>query len=61
MASGDRSISVVLYDIVRNLQDIVRAEVRLAKTELREELAKAQSAGLLVGIGAAAGLFSARR
>jgi uncharacterized membrane protein YqjE len=59
MASGDRSISAVLQDIVGNVQEIVRAEVRLAKTEIREEVAKAQAAGLLVGIGAVAGIFSA--
>ena len=46
MSAGDRSISVVLQDIVRNIQDIVRSEVRLAKTELREEVAKARSASV---------------
>jgi cytochrome c biogenesis protein CcdA len=58
MSSGDRSIAVVLQDIVRNIQDIVRSEVRLAKTELREEVTKARSASVLVGIGALAGIFS---
>jgi uncharacterized membrane protein YqjE len=59
MSAGDRSISVVLQDIVRNIQDIVRSEVRLAKTELREEVAKARSASVLVAIGVLAGTFSA--
>jgi uncharacterized membrane protein YqjE len=58
MISGERTISTVLQDTLANVQDIVRAEVRLAKTELREELAKAQSAGLLLGIGAVAAIFS---
>jgi uncharacterized membrane protein YqjE len=58
MISGERTISTVLQDILANLQDIVRSEVRLAKSELREELAKAQSAGLLLGIGAVAASFS---
>jgi uncharacterized membrane protein YqjE len=58
MISGERTISTVLQDTLANVQDIVGAEVRLAKTELREELAKAQSAGLLLGIGAVAAIFS---
>jgi uncharacterized membrane protein YqjE len=58
MSAGDRSISVVLQEIVRNIQDIVRSEVRLAKTELREEVAKARSAGALVAIAVLAGIFS---
>lgn len=56
--SDERSIFTVLQDIVGNVQDIVRLEVRLAKTEVREELAKVQSAGLLLGIGAVAAIFS---
>jgi uncharacterized membrane protein YqjE len=59
MASGDRPFSAVLQDIVGNLQDIVRAEIRLAKTEVGEELARARSAGVLVGAGVIAGAFSA--
>ena len=56
--SDGRSIFTVLQDIVNNVQDIIRLEVRLAKTEVREELAKVQSAGLLLGIGATAAIFS---
>ena len=33
-------------------QHIVRAEFRLAKTELSEELAESRAAGVLVGVGA---------
>jgi hypothetical protein len=51
MPSGDRSMAVVRQDILRDVQDIVRSEVRLAKTELREEVTKARSASVLVGIG----------
>jgi uncharacterized membrane protein YqjE len=58
MTSGERTIFTVLQDIADNVQDIVRAEFRLAKTELQEKLAKAQSAGLLLGIGAVAAIFS---
>jgi uncharacterized membrane protein YqjE len=57
--NGDRTISTVLHDIVGNIQDIIRSEVRLAKTEVAEELGKARSAGMLVGIGALMLTFSA--
>jgi uncharacterized membrane protein YqjE len=59
MATTDRSVSDVLQDIIRNIQDIVRSEVRLAKTEVREEVFKARDAGVLIGVGALSGMFSA--
>lgn len=59
MALADRPISTVLHDIVGNVQDIVRSEVRLAKTELAEQLEKSRSAGLLLGVGALMFVFSA--
>jgi VIT1/CCC1 family predicted Fe2+/Mn2+ transporter len=55
----DRSVAQVLQDIVHNIQDIVRAEVRLAKTEVREEVVKAKTAGVFIGAGAVSVLFSA--
>ncbi len=58
MTTADRSISDVLQDIIRNIQEIVRAEVRLAKTEVREEVAKAKSGAAILGIGAVCGLFA---
>jgi uncharacterized membrane protein YqjE len=58
MSVTERSISVVLQDIVRDIQEIVRSEVRLAKTELHEELTKTRSASLLIALGAASGVFS---
>ena len=57
MSVNERSLSIVLRDIVRNIQDIVRSEVRLAKTEFREELTKTRSAGALIAVGALSGLF----
>lgn len=51
MQNGNRPISAVLHDIVGNVQDIVRSEMRLAKTELGEELGRAASAGMLLGAG----------
>ena len=59
MSPADRSISAVLHDIVGNMQDIVRCEIRMAKSELTEELGKSRSAGVLVGIGALMLTFSA--
>lgn len=56
---SDRSVSAVLQDILRNFQEIVRSEVRLAKAEVREEATKAKSAGLLIGIGTLSGIFAA--
>jgi hypothetical protein len=46
----------VLQDIVGNIQEIVRAEVRLAKAEISEEARKAKPAGLWMVIGAVFGL-----
>jgi len=57
--SGSRTISSVLQDIVQNIQDIVRSEVRLARTELGQELGKARAAGTLLGAGAICAFFAA--
>jgi uncharacterized membrane protein YqjE len=57
MQDADRSISSVLSDIVGNVQQIVRAEVRLAKAEVREEAVKAKRGVILLGVGAAGFLF----
>jgi hypothetical protein len=40
MAVHDRSFADVFQDILHNVQEIVRSEVRLAKTEIREEAVK---------------------
>ena len=57
MANG-RSVTDVLQDIVGNVQEIVRSEVRLAKTELREEAAKAKTSSMFVGAGALIGVYA---
>jgi len=54
----ERSISDVVQDIIRNIQEMLRSEVRLAKTELREEAVKAKAAGALLGGGAVSALFA---
>ena len=58
MSATERSISTVLQEIVRNVQEIMRSEIHLAKTEVREELTKTRSASVLMAVGAASGLFS---
>ena len=57
MSVPERSISVILQDIVRNIQEIVRSEVRLAKMEVNEELTKTRLASLLMAVGAVSGIF----
>ncbi len=59
MAAGNRSVLEILQEVLTNLQGTVRAEVRLAKAELGEELNAARSGALLIGAGAVAASFSA--
>jgi len=55
---GERSITEVVNDIIRNIQEMFRSEIHLAKTELREEAVKAKSAGVLLGGGAVSAFFA---
>jgi uncharacterized membrane protein YqjE len=56
--SIERSFSSVLRDIVQNVQEIVRSEIRLASTEIREEVIKKKIAGLLLLMGVLSGIFA---
>ena len=47
----ERSLSDVLQDILRNLQDMVRSELRLAKVEIREEFRRAMSSSVWIAAG----------
>lgn len=58
MQDTDRPISSVLSDIVGNVQQIVRAEVRLAKTEVGEEVGKAKRGLIFIAAGAAAAVLA---
>jgi high-affinity K+ transport system ATPase subunit B len=49
--NGERSIADVLQDILRNTQELFRSEIRLAKTEIREEATRAASSALWLGAG----------
>lgn len=46
-----RTFPEVLQDIIGNFEQIIRSEIRLAKTEMREEAAKAAKPGASAGIG----------
>lgn len=58
MGENNRSVADVLQDIVENVQTIVRAEVRLAKTEITGEATKASRAAGIIAGGTAAALFT---
>jgi len=58
MSAEGRSVSDVFHSIVHNVQEIVRSEIRLAKTEVREEIVKAKFAALFFAMGALAGIFA---
>jgi uncharacterized membrane protein YqjE len=52
-----RSVPEVLQNIVGNLQEIIRSEFRLAKTELKEEAAKAAKPAATFGTGLVLGFY----
>jgi uncharacterized membrane protein YqjE len=52
---AETPLGAIIGDLVGNLQDLVRGELRLARTELREE---AQAAGVGVGLLAGAGALA---
>lgn len=58
MATSERSIADVLRDVVRDMQDIVRLEVRLAKAEVVAEAGGVKTPALLFLGGAVAGMFA---
>jgi uncharacterized membrane protein YqjE len=53
-----RSVPDVLQDIVGNIQEIIRSEVRLAKAENKQEAAKATGPAIMWLVGAASGLYA---
>jgi uncharacterized membrane protein YqjE len=52
-----RSVPEVLQDIVGNLQEIIRSEFRLAKTELKEEAGQAAKPAAIFGMGLVFGFY----
>ncbi len=53
-----KPLSGLLRDVLTDLQDIVRSEVRLARAEVREEAGKAANAGKLAAAGAVFALYA---
>jgi len=56
--SGQRPVSEILRDVVHDVQDLFRFEVRLAKAEVSEQVDRAKSAGGKFGAAAITGLFA---
>jgi uncharacterized membrane protein YqjE len=54
----DRSVSELVQHIVANVQQIIRSEVLLARTEIKEEGIRAVKAGRLLIGGAAVGFYA---
>jgi len=52
----ERPVSDVFQDIVRNLQEMVRSEIRLAKVEIRGEVRQAVSSGAWIAAGGVAAM-----
>ena len=57
-AQNNRSMTDVLQDIVANIQEIVRSEFQLAKTEISEEAAKAAKSSAPLGGGIVLALYA---
>ena len=49
--AGGRSISSLLLSVLKNVEQIVQSEIRLAKAEISSEFDKAGQAGKLLGAG----------
>ena len=54
----DRSSTDVLADTLRNVQGILRSEIRLAQSEVRDDLARTRPAAILLAVAAGAALLS---
>jgi Putative Actinobacterial Holin-X, holin superfamily III len=52
-----RSVPELLQNIVNNLQEIIRSEFRLAKTEFRDEVGKAAKPAAAFGTGLVLSLY----
>jgi uncharacterized membrane protein YqjE len=57
--SRERPMADVFRDIITNVQEMIRSEVRLARVEIREETSKTMRAGAMLGAGAVMALFAA--
>jgi uncharacterized membrane protein YqjE len=56
--SDGRSIKQILQDIVNNVSDIIRSEVRLAKTEVRQDVTHYAKTSALIGVAGVLALYA---
>jgi uncharacterized membrane protein YqjE len=56
--SDGRSIKQILQDIVNHVSDIIRSEVRLAKTEVRQDVTRFAKAGTWIGVAGLLALYA---
>lgn len=57
-STTERPITAILHDIVNDIQEIIRSEIRLAKVELGEQAVKAGKAAGLLAAGGIVGLYA---
>jgi uncharacterized membrane protein YqjE len=55
---NNRSVTEVLQDIVANVQEIVRSEFKLARTEIGEQATRAAKSSAPLGSGIVLGLYA---
>jgi F0F1-type ATP synthase assembly protein I len=55
---ADRSLGELFADLGRDLSSLVRDEMELARTEMRQEVQRAKQAGVSFGAAAVAGLLT---
>jgi VIT1/CCC1 family predicted Fe2+/Mn2+ transporter len=55
---NERSLPEVLQGIVGNIEEIIRSEVQLAKTEVKDELSKASRPAGMMGAGFVLSLYA---
>ena len=52
----ERPMTEVFKDIIGNVQEMVRSEVRLARAEMRDEVSKTARSGAMLAAGAVTGI-----
>ncbi len=57
LETEEHSVTQILQDILTNVQEIIRSEMRLARTEIREETNKGVRALAVLGVGVILALY----
>jgi len=55
--TGQRSAGEIVQDVMRDVGEVVRGEIRLARAEVTEKAAKAGKAGGMLGVAALCGVM----